>query len=167
MISFFLSFWREIFFDKELRSETSQASFEYSIIWFMSIVSCRSSNSSRSRSGSIGSNTAAVDIRTECRLFAICKKSTPSPEVIWLADVPVLERDRPAVSHPEEGPLLGLVRAGGPKVLVTEPKVLDMLLEPVVLLLRGYTRQMHPVITAVLRSSVPVCLRCRGGTIIF
>lgn len=86
-------------------------------------------------------------------------RETALPEIIRLADVPVLERDRPAVGHPEESTLLGLVGAGGPKVLVTEPEVLDMLLEPVVLLLRGYARQMHPVITAILRGSVPVGLR--------
>lgn len=46
-------------------------------------------------------------------------------------------------------------------MLVTEPEVLDMLLEPVVLLLRSYASQMHPVITAILRGSVPVGLRER------
>lgn len=85
------------------------------------------------------------------------------PEIIWFADVPVLERDRPAVRHPEERSLLGLVGAGGPKVLVAETKVLDVLLEPVVLLLRGYTCQMHPVITAILRGPVPVRLRSEAN----
>ncbi|EZA54541.1 hypothetical protein X777_05520 [Ooceraea biroi] len=45
---------------------------------------------------------------------------------------------------------------------MTKTEVLDMLLEPVVLLLRGYTRQMHPVITTVLRSPVPVRLRSKN-----
>jgi len=44
-------------------------------------------------------------------------------------------------------------------MLMTQTEVLDMLFEPVVLLLRCYARQMHSVITAVLRSSVPVRLR--------
>lgn len=48
-------------------------------------------------------------------------------------------------------------------MLVTETEVFDMLLESIILLLRGYTRQMHPMITTVLRGSVPVCLRCKGG----
>jgi len=80
------------------------------------------------------------------------------PEIIRFADVPVLERDRPAVRHPEESPLLGLIGAGGPEMLMTQTKVLDVLFEPVVLLLRRYARQMHSVITAVLRSPVPVRL---------
>jgi hypothetical protein len=43
-------------------------------------------------------------------------------------------------------------------MLMTQTKVLDVLFEPVVLLLRRYARQMHSVITAVLRSPVPVRL---------
>lgn len=52
-------------------------------------------------------------------------------------------------------------------MLVTEAKVLDMLLESVVLLLGGYARQMHPVITTVLRGSVPVSLHAgqREGSV--
>lgn len=83
---------------------------------------------------------------------------TALPEIIRLANVPILERDRSAVSHPEKSALVGLVSAGRPKVLVTKPEVLDVLLEPVVFLLRGYTRQMHSMITAILRGSVPVRL---------
>lgn len=91
----------------------------------------------------------------------------PLPEIIWFADVPILERDRSTVSHPEKSSLLGLVGARGPKMLVTETEVLDMLLKSIILFLRGYTRQMHPVITTVLRGSVPVCLRYKKGMVIF
>lgn len=87
----------------------------------------------------------------------------PLPEIIWFADVPILECDWPTVSHPEKSSFLGLIGARSPKMFVTETEVLDMLLKSIILLLRGYTRQMHPVITTVLRGSVPVCLRCKGG----
>lgn len=93
-------------------------------------------------------------------------QGAPLPEIIWFADVPILERDRSTISHPEKSPLLGLIGARSPKMFVTETEVLDMLLKSIVLLLRGYARQMHPVITTVLRSSVPVCLECKGGVMI-
>lgn len=82
----------------------------------------------------------------------------PLPEIIWFADVPILERDRPTISHPEKRSFFGLVGARSPKMLVTETEVLDMLLKSIILLLRGYTRQMHPMITTILRGSIPVCL---------
>lgn len=81
------------------------------------------------------------------------------PEIIWFADVPIFERDRPAVSHPEKGPFFSLIGTRRPKMFMTETEILDMLLKSVVFLLRSYTRQMHSMITAVLRSSVPICLR--------
>lgn len=108
----------------------------------------------------------AIDIRKNVN----CLRSYGNislPEIIWFADVPILERDRPAISHPEKSSFLGLVGARGPKMLVTETEVLDMLLESIIFLLRSYTRQMHPVITTVLRGSVPVCLRRKGGMLIF
>lgn len=103
-----------------------------------------------------------TDIRKNVNYFR-SYSNISLPEIIWFADVPILERDRPTISHPEKSSFLGLVGTRGPKMLVAETKVLDMLLKSIILLLRGYTRQMHPVITTVLRGSVPVCLRCKGG----
>jgi len=104
-----------------------------------------------------------INITKKCKLFAIVLSS---PEIIWFADVPILERDWPTVSHPEKSSFLGLISTRCPKMFVTETEVLDMLLKSIILLLRGYTRQMHPVITTVLRGSVPVCLRCKGDNIL-
>lgn len=81
------------------------------------------------------------------------------PEIIRLAYVPIFKSDRPAIGHPEESTFLGLVGTGGPKVLVSKAKILNVLLQSVVLLLRRYTRQMHPVISAILRRSVPIGLQ--------
>lgn len=81
------------------------------------------------------------------------------PEIIRLAYVPIFKSDRPAIGHPEESAFLGLVGTGGPKVLVSKAKILNVLLQSVVLLLRRYTRQMHPVISAILRRSVPIGLQ--------
>lgn len=79
-------------------------------------------------------------------------------EVIRLAHVPIFKSDRSAIGHPEESTFLGLVRTRGPKVLVSKTEILNMFLQSVVLLLRRYARQMHPVISAILRRSVPIGL---------
>ena len=81
------------------------------------------------------------------------------PEIIRLADIPIFERDWSTVGHPEESAFLSLIGTGGPKVFVSKAEVLNMFLEPVVFLLRRYTRQMHPVISAILRRPVPIGLQ--------
>lgn len=81
------------------------------------------------------------------------------PEIIRLAHVPIFKSDRPSIGHPEESAFLGLVGTGGPKMLVSKAKILNVLLQSVVLLLRRYARQMHPVISAILRRSVPIGLQ--------
>lgn len=60
------------------------------------------------------------------------------PEIIWFADIPVFECDRPTVGHPEESSLLRLVGTGSPKMFMTQTEIFDVLLEPVVFFLRGY-----------------------------
>lgn len=84
------------------------------------------------RFNSIISQQNCDQYQKECKLSAITKLL---PEIIWFANVPVLERDRPAISHPEKGSFLSLIGTGRPKVFMTETEVLDMLLKPVVLLL--------------------------------
>lgn len=84
-----------------------------------------------------------------------------APEIIRLADIPILESDGSAIGHPEESTFFGLVRARGPKVLVSETEILDVFLQSVVFLLRRYARQVHPVISAILGRSVPIGLETR------
>ena len=90
--------------------------------------------------------------------------------IVGLARVPVLPAERPARAEPHELPLLALVRAARPEVLVPQPDALDVILQLLLVLDRGdgdghcnddddddgylgavYAGQVHPVVAAVLR----------------
>lgn len=81
------------------------------------------------------------------------------PEIVGFADVPVLERDWPAIGHPKESPLFRLIRTRRPEMFVSESEIFDVFFQSIVFLLGGYASQVHTVITTVLRRSVPVGLR--------
>lgn len=100
-------------------------------------------------------------ISREKQCFSVNDRASDAPEIIRLADVPILESDGSAIGHPEESTFFGLVRARGPKVLVSETEILDVFLQSVVFLLRRYARQVHPVISAILGRSVPIGLETR------
>lgn len=52
-------------------------------------------------------------------------------------------------------------------MLVSKTEIFNMFLQSVVFLLRRYARQMHPVVSAILRRSVPIGLEdCKTNEII-
>lgn len=52
-------------------------------------------------------------------------------------------------------------------MLVSKTEIFNMFLQSVVFLLRSYARQMHPVVSAILRRSVPIGLEdCKTNKII-
>ena len=70
--------------------------------------------------------------------------------IIWFPRVPVLKPKRFPGGHPDELPLLSLVGAGGPEVLVAEADGLDVFLQQPLLRGRGDAGQVEAVVTAVL-----------------